>query len=100
MVVSMVPPKKLQMSDVLTTTTTASDFTTTTTDDLPTLLSILTATSSDYPAMVSTTTNDASLGPIQEKLQKSNFRSKEQSIKCQFCPKTFSAMRWNTGKKY
>ena len=26
-------------------------------------------------------------------------RSKDQLIKCQFCPKSFSALRWNTGKR-
>ncbi len=25
-------------------------------------------------------------------------KSKDQLIKCQFCPKSFSALRWNTGK--
>ena len=84
------------MSDVQTTPTTF-DFATTTTDNLP---SVITTTSTEDPAMVSTTKNDVSMGPVQETSKKSKFRSKEQSIKCQFCPKTFSAMRWNTGKKY
>jgi hypothetical protein len=26
-------------------------------------------------------------------------RRKDQAVKCRFCPKTFSASRWNTGKK-
>ena len=26
--------------------------------------------------------------------------SHEQSVKCQFCPKSFSALRWNTGKTH
>ena len=26
-------------------------------------------------------------------------RPKDQAVKCEFCPKTFSAARWNTGKK-
>ena len=25
-------------------------------------------------------------------------RSKDQAVKCEFCPKTFSALRWNTGE--
>ncbi len=26
-------------------------------------------------------------------------RSKEQAIKCQFCPRSFSFLHWNNGKK-
>ena len=34
-----------------------------------------------------------------DKQKKINPRKpKDQAIKCQFCPKTFSALRWNTGK--
>jgi hypothetical protein len=30
--------------------------------------------------------------------QKNSKKPKDQAVKCQFCPKTFSALRWNTGK--